>query len=168
MTREEFYTLVKGLRASYQKQGFLEKREDAEIWFKMLEDLPYKAAGYAVQKHIMTNKFPPTIAEIREAAIPDTTLNAQEAWSLVMKAISNGIYNAKSEYDKLPPACKKAIGSPDVIHSLALEDAKTLMSVQQSHFMRTYAQAVERERELEKLPGSVKELLQITAERTSA
>lgn len=66
MTRDEFKILVKGMKAVYAQSTFIPDKDAFEMWFALLCDLPYKTANIAIQKYMLTEKFPPTPAEIRE------------------------------------------------------------------------------------------------------
>ena len=64
-----------------------------------------------------TEKFPPTIADIREKAeqitsVKETEMSELEAWAIVRKAIGRSNYYAEEEFEKLPEACKMAVGNP--------------------------------------------------------
>lgn len=82
------------------------------VWYSLLKDLPYKAAADALQKHLQTNRFPPTVADIRKGAIPqaDGGMSELEAWAMARKAIRIDPEQAKEQYDKLPPVVQRAIG----------------------------------------------------------
>lgn len=66
MEREQFKVLVKAMKAVYAQPTFIPDQDAFNVWFALLGDLPYKQAELAVQKHMATEKFPPTIADIRE------------------------------------------------------------------------------------------------------
>lgn len=66
MTREEFKTLVKGMKAVYAQPTFIPDQDAFNVWFELLKDIPYQQANVAIQKYMLTEKFPPTIADIRE------------------------------------------------------------------------------------------------------
>ena len=53
----------------------------------------------------------------------------RQAWSMVRKAICNGIYGYKEEYRKLPDKVKTAIGNPLMIHEWAKVSADELLSL---------------------------------------
>ena len=160
MDKKEFTTLIATLKASYNSKDFLATKEQIAVWFEMLKDLPYNVASYSVQKHIMTNKYPPTIAEIRQGTVsPSQFISSAEAWSLVAKAARNGIYNAQKEFDALPEAVQRAIGSPDMIRNMAM-DNESAMTVQQSHFIRAYNSEVEKAKERALIPASVMGLIE--------
>lgn len=86
------------------------------VWFELLKDIPYQQANVAIQKYMLTEKFPPTIADIREKATQivesvDSSISELEAWSLVRKAVRNSGYHSVEEFEKtaggLPESCRK-------------------------------------------------------------
>ena len=168
MTQEQFSTLVKGMKAVYSDPKFIADKYAADIWFQMLNDLPYEVASTAVQRHILTSTFPPTVADIRNGAVMLTTpqgMNAEEAWACAKKAIRNGIYHAEEEFEQLPEAVQKAIGSPNSLRELAMMDSDELNTVEKSHFIRTYNTELGRMKENAMLTDKVKALINTTLER---
>lgn len=164
MTRDEFKILVKGMKAIYAQPTFLPDKDAFDMWFALLGDLPYKAANIAIQKHMLTEKFPPTPAEIREKAAQmietqETEMSELEAWALVRKAIRNSGYHAKEEFDKLPEACQIAVGNVANLEEWAKMDYEKVESVGQSHFIRNFRTAVLRIKEEQKLPEQTRKLI---------
>lgn len=145
MTRAEFFTLAKGMKAVYADLKFLPDKDSLEVWYGLLQDLPYDKASLAVRAHMCSNRFPPTIADIRAKAaeatadVGNTDKGTLEAWALVYKAICNSSYNAAEEFAKLPILCQKAVGSPNNLKEWSLMDIDTVQSVEQSHFIRAYS-----------------------------
>ena len=78
MEREQFKVLVKAMKAVYAQPTFIPDQDAFNVWFALLGDLPYKQAELAVQKHMATEKFPPTIADIREKAEQITSVKETE------------------------------------------------------------------------------------------
>jgi hypothetical protein len=164
MTRDEFKILVKGMKAVYAQQTFLPDKDAFDMWFALLQDLPYKLANVAIQKHMLTEKFPPTPAEIREKAaqmieVPETEMSELEAWALVRKAIRNSGYHAQEEFDKLPEACREAVGNAANLEEWAKMDYEKVESVGQSHFIRNFRTAVLRIKEEQRLPEQMRKLI---------
>lgn len=164
MTRDEFKILVKGMKAVYAQQTFLSDKDAFDMWFALLQDLPYKLANVAIQKHMLTEKFPPTPAEIREKAaqmieVPETEMSELEAWALVRKAIRNSGYHAQEEFDKLPEACREAVGNAANLEEWAKMDYEKVESVGQSHFIRNFRTAVLRIKEEQRLPEQMRKLI---------
>ena len=131
----------------------------------MLKDLDYEVLTSAVQKHMMTSPFPPTIADLRSNAaqfLPGgsaTEMTDLEAWELVRRAISNSGYHADEEFQKLPELVQKAVGNPANLREWATMDIETVNSVEQSHFIRAYRSVVSREKDLQKLSPVMRQLI---------
>ena len=163
MTREEFSILVKGMKAVYPQPTFIPDKDAFDIWYALLDDIPYKQANIAVQKHITSSKFPPTVADIREKAIfkeTDDEISELQAWSLVYKAICNSTYNAEDEYNKLPVTIQKAVGNQSNLKEWGQMPIETVQSVEQSHFIRAYRTVLEREKQDSRLPEKLRIAMQ--------
>lgn len=160
MTREEFGTLAKGMKAVYPQPTFLPDKDAFDIWYELLKDIPYEIASTAIQKHMVSNKFPPTIAEIREnvaSIIPhEREISELEAWNIVYKAIGKSNYYADEEFENFPESIKAAVGNPANLREWAQMDLDTVRSVEQSHFIRCYRSALERKKQDAKLPEHIK------------
>ncbi|MBR1631530.1 MAG: hypothetical protein IJ680_06695 [Paludibacteraceae bacterium] len=147
MDREEFKTLVKAMKSIYAEPKFIADQNAFNLWYSLLRDLPYNVASAAVQRHMMSNKFPPMPSDIREIAQQITApveddMGELEAWSLVYKAICSLSWDApEKEFDKLPDLCKQAIGNAANLREMAQMDTNTVESVEQSHFLRAYRAA---------------------------
>ena len=164
MTDREFNALVKGMKAIYSDPKFIADGMAAEIWFKLIGDIPYDIATMAVQKYMQTEKFPPYPADIRRYATQIMTptsedLTEYEAWNMVRRAISNGFYGAEEEFNKLPKIVQSVIGSPDRIRSAAILEADQLETVEKSHFIRAYRARVEAHRREQQLNAGLRDAI---------
>ena len=116
MTFDEFKVLAKGLKCAYTSPNFLPDEYAVKMWYKFLGDLPCDLATACIEKYIATNKFPPTIADIRET-VADMTLNAtdwSQSWKTVSKCISlyglAGWSDASAEMDDTTTEAVKRMG----------------------------------------------------------
>lgn len=66
MTREEFKKIVKALRCTYPN-CIINTQQVFDLWYEMLGGLEYRQVAENLEHHIKNNKFPPTIAELRNA-----------------------------------------------------------------------------------------------------
>jgi hypothetical protein len=112
MTFDEFKTLAKGLKSAYTTPNFLPDEYSVKVWFKFIEDLPSDLATMAVQKYISTNKFPPTIADIRGMVADMMTGSSDwsESWKQVTRCIA--LYGMPSEskaYDVMDEYTREAV-----------------------------------------------------------
>ena len=78
-------------------------------WHDLLRDIPAGMALGAVRAHLETNRFPPTIAEIRKAVLtPVTLLNTSEMWREVQDAVSRfGQYQEDDALASLSPLARE-------------------------------------------------------------
>jgi len=106
MNRKEIINLLGIATANFPTLQQKEMKPTAILWEKSLADMSYDVAEKALIKVLSTSKFFPTIAEIREAAAQITqprTLDAMEAWGLIVQAIRKyGMYRQKEGLESLP------------------------------------------------------------------
>lgn len=166
MTAKEFGFLADAIKTYFPRDNVLPTENAMRLWYSELKDIPYQLAHTALRKYVSTNKFAPTIADIREQVAELNDQNEEElnetfAWSLVLKAIRRSTYYSEEEFAKLPATVKRAVASPKQLREWAtLEDVdgKTL-TVIQSNFQRTFRVEQQRERERNKLSPDVLRLM---------
>ena len=147
----------------YAKQNNQQRMEAVNLWAELFADDQVSLVYAAVKTIIVSGgAFPPSIGEIKNKMHNLTNngeLSETEAWALVSKACSNGLYGYKTEYEKLPPDVQAAVGSAEQLREWAMMDEQTLQSVVGSNFMRGFKTVKKRERELSMLPSDVRMLL---------
>jgi len=170
MTEQETAQIVYVIGATYPSMF---QKYDKEMyarlvraWHMVLQDYEYGEANAGLRIYLSreTKGFPPSPGQIVECIqmlrpTAETEMTATEAWSLVLKAVRNSAYNAEDEFERLPPMCKRAVGSPGTLREMALMDSTAVGSVEQSHFIRTYNSLVEREKLEAKLPRQIRQLI---------
>ena len=112
MDKKEFSTFVMALRTYYPKEQILPNEQAMALWYRELQDIPFDVAEAALRKWVSTNKWSPTIAEIRESAseisngdIPDWG----EGWQQVCDAMRKfGREYPKSAYASMHPVVAEA------------------------------------------------------------
>ena len=91
MEREEIKQILGIIYSVYQPNLLPPMtKELLGVWHELLQDLPVQAVKASVAAWITTNKYPPTIADIRErVARPalDAIETPEQAWTRVYKAI---------------------------------------------------------------------------------
>lgn len=172
MTYEETLSIMSVLKAAYPNYYKDMRRSDADavvaLWVEMFRDDPAEIVAMAVKAHIATDKkgFPPHIGAIKEAIVKLRTPNEMtemEAWALVNKATQNSTWNAKEEFDKLPPVIQRLVGSPQQLRDWAAMPADTVNSVVASNFQRSYKARAANEREVLALPQDVRQTMELLA-----
>lgn len=100
MDKKQFALLADAIRTFYPKENILPNKEAMKLWYQELQDIPYEVAVTALRKWVSTNKWSPSIADIREVAavvtngvLPDWG----EGWEQVVKAIRRFGRDRKSE-----------------------------------------------------------------------
>ena len=162
MEREEFAVLVKAMKAVYSEPTFIPDQDAFNVWYELLSDISYELCGGAIKKYMSTEKYPPRISDIRKLSldlVSPEPITELAAWSLVRIAISNSSYHAQEEFEKLPEECQRAIGSARTLKEWAMLDTKTVETVIQSNFLRSYKVACKRVEENRQLPPAVKDIV---------
>ena len=164
MTREETIELLMMVQAAFPNYKPQDKTVAVNTWFLMLADYPYQQVQMALKAYIATDTsgFAPSIGQIidkMQMINSHAEQNEMEAWSLVSKALRNGNYKSREEFEKLPDLVKEAVGSPENIHNWAQADIKSIESVIQSNFIKSYRLVVNRQKEIQKLPKEIKAMI---------
>lgn len=117
MEREQFARFAMALKTYYPRDGLLPNNEALNLWFIQLQDLDYKVVELSLNKWVAVNKWPPTIADIRETAaniVLGDTPDWGEGWQKVLKAIGRyGMYrqqDALESFDDITRQCVERIG----------------------------------------------------------
>lgn len=171
MTRQETGIIMDILTAAYPRfysgQNASDMRKVIALWAEMFVRDDVRLVAAAVKSVIESDEkgFPPTIgqvkAKLRLITQPANELSEADAWAMVAKAIQNGLYNAKDEFEKLPRLVRRIVGSPNMLREWAMMDADTVHSVVASNFQRSYRVLSAKDAEHKKLPADVKKLVRI-------
>lgn len=164
MTKSEFGRVILVIRGAYQKDDFLNDDEAVEIWYQMLKDLTYEQVKMAVQKHAMTNKWTPSIAEIRESIVEiqaDKT-DWSDGWEEVLRAIRRFGYcdesGAMKSISPMTAEVVKRLGWQQICQS----EQSELMAIR-ANFRMIYEEKHKSFKEDAQLPiGLKKEIYRIT------
>ena len=156
--------------AFYSKQTDDERYNASVLWASLFEPYPVELVVAAVKGFVGTDTkgFPPVPGQILEklrALTQPREMGEAEAWAMVKKACSNGIYGAQKEFEKLPPIVQKILGSPSQLRDWALCDTDELNTVIASNFQRAYRREVTRQRDYNALPPDVRALADKLSER---
>lgn len=168
MTRDETKKIIMAIVALYpnwdpaKNGGTVSATITA--WHTVLGDYPYGAVAGALKAYSRTNNsgFAPSPGELIEIAdriAYNDDLSEMEAWSMVSRAIRNGIYGAEEEYKRLPEIVQKAVGGPSMLRVWAESTRSEIETVVQSNFMRTFRAVKERQVTDRKIPADVRSLV---------
>lgn len=73
MSREETKELFKKIMVVYPSFNPVDLSEAVNMWAKALEKCPYKDVLKKLDKYIVENKYPPTIADLHSQGSKDNT-----------------------------------------------------------------------------------------------
>ena len=113
MDKKEFGLFASAIRTYYPKEGILPNQQAMELWYRELNDIPFPVAEAALRKWVSTNKWSPSIAEIREMTV--TVQHGElpdwgEGWEEVQMAIrKHGMYNVKAAMDSFTPLTRQVV-----------------------------------------------------------
>lgn len=161
MTRDEFKILVKGMKAIYSQPTFIPDQDAFNMWFALMGDLPYDVCNVSIQKYMLTNKFPPTVAEIREMAagvVNGDPLTWGESWERALNAVRRyGSYNKAEALNSLDPLTRKCVES---IGYMELCMSENIM-VERAHFQKIFDVYQRREQTDRQMPLQLQEAINL-------
>lgn len=154
MEAKEFAVFADRLKTAFPKDNLLATGDQMDWWFDLLGDIPFQTAILALKKYALSNKFPPSVSEIRTIAadltgerLPD----ADEAWGQVNNAIRRfGYMREREALDSMREPVRKAverIGFQNICQS-PYEQLNTL----RAQFRGAYESEYRRSMEVHKMP----------------
>lgn len=125
------------LAAAYPDRADKISGATMEIYLRCLHDLPFEALQIALLNHITSNKWFPTVAELRQLALEampgGRAPTALEAWGEVTKLIVGvGSYKPQPKFSH--PAIDKAVSAMGWIEICRSEN----QVADRAHFLRMY------------------------------
>lgn len=172
MNKIETMKVMAVLKEAYP--GFYAGRSEEDLapavslWNECFAEDEYAAVIAAVKALIVSrpDSYPPTIGAVKEKLrliTEEEQLSEQDAWSMVSRAICDGLYHYEKRYAELPPEVQAAVGSPSQLRTWAMMDENVVQSVVASNFMRTFRTKEKRREEYKALPGTVRQaMLELT------
>ena len=159
MNKKEFALFASALRTYYPKEKLLPNEQAIELWYKQLNDIPYEVAEVTLNKWVATNKWSPSIADIREQAIDVTQGGGKdwgEAWQDVLRAIRYyGSYQELEALESLDETTRKVVKRLGFRNLCFSED----ISVERANFRMIYEQQAQRDKQDAQLPPRLKALI---------
>lgn len=154
MTRDETKTILATMASVYPRTLMPEVTElTINVWFQLLQDVPYSSASVAVAAWLSTNKYPPTIADIREKLSPPDSRDApEEAWGTLMSAVRKfGHTQEQDALNSLTGACRGIARRFGWRYwcQMPIEDESTYYA----QFRNAYTVEVKREIERKQIPS---------------
>lgn len=165
MNQKEFAVFTMALKTYYPREQLLPNKQAADLWFKQLEDIPYDVAEIALNKWVATQKWSPSIAEIRAKArevVFGETKDYGKAWEEVMAAVrefgQNRALEALASLDELTREATKRIGFRNICNS------ENLMA-DRANFRMIYEELAARKNENDQIPQFIKTRIEDVAKQ---
>ncbi len=164
MERNDVQDLLAMIQGTYPNFNPADKTAAVNAWTMALEEYGRDEVALAFKLYMKSNTsgFAPTPGQIIDkihSMIQPEQLNEMEAWALVAKALRNGGYHALEEYEKLPSAVQKAVGTHEQLRNWALDEYFNEENAKKS-FIFAYRTEAKREEELAKMPSDVRRLIE--------
>jgi hypothetical protein len=163
MTRDEVKEIIMIMTYTYSNYKPADITATVDTWTAILASYQFEHIRAALHSYILsdTKGFAPTPGQlIDKIPVQSFDMTEMEAWGMVNKALSNSNYHAKEEFDKLPLIVQKTLGRFEVLQEWAGMEIDTVQSVIQSNFIRNYRTVLQREKEHNKLPTRLREILE--------
>lgn len=113
MERQEFMQFVAALRTYYPRENLLPNKEAIALWYRMLGDLSYPLLCGALDKWVSTNKWSPSIADLRQTAVAISegeVMDYGEGWQEVTRAIGKyGFYRKDEALASMSPLTREVV-----------------------------------------------------------
>lgn len=147
LSRDDFKVIVASLKSAFPSWKMDELTFN--LWYTALQDIPYPTLNKAAMNYIMTNKYNPTIADLRELSYrlsTDAPMLAPAAWNQLIRALRQA-YSPDSEmyWDQLPDLTKKIVGGYSTFRQWGNTSLETLESVQRPMFIKRFDEYQRRE-----------------------
>ena len=149
MTKEQWALLAKVLKSAYpQYTNFLADQYSLELWYRALQDIPYETLNLAIQRQISTNRFPPSIADLRMSVSPKEK-DWSEAWEEVKRAVRlYGSYNEQKALESMSPFTREIVERFGFKEICLTENE----DVYRANFRMAYEQGAKKREETASLP----------------
>lgn len=136
MNKEKFVGILSGAGKLYGREI---DKETMEMWLSFFKDNTTEEFKQAINEHIKTSRYFPTVADIKariyEIKNPNET--NMELWEKLLSAIRRSSYYSEEEYEKLPAILKQYIGSPKQLQTIATEmTSEEIHSVVKGQFLK--------------------------------
>lgn len=159
MEKKEFALFASALKTYYPKENLLPNNQAMELWYQQLADIPYHVAEVTLNKWVATNKWSPTIADIREMALSVTRPTEPdwgEGWREVEMAIRKfGMYRIGEAMESFTPITKQCVERLGFRELCLSENSMA----DRANFRMVYEQLVQRKKVDAQIPAKLSVLI---------
>ena len=147
MNTEETARILSTVAVVYPSIRDRDFRLLTQIWQQVFAAVPYEQVNRALGAFLAsdTKGFPPTPGALN-AYIRGPTEN--QAWAMLFRAVSRGLYNSAEEYAKLPEDIREIVGSPQMLYEWSQLSTGEMNTVIAPGFRRSWRARQELKREM--------------------
>ncbi len=113
MNKSEFSRIAMAIKTYFPREYVLPNQQAIDLWYAELKDLDFNVASLALRKYVNTEKFPPTIADLRRLAtecLQGQTEDWGKGWEATVKAIHRyGYYRQEEALQSLSELTRKTV-----------------------------------------------------------
>lgn len=160
MSEKEFGLFAMALKTYFPKDNLFPNKQAVDLWYRILNDIDYKTAELFLQKWVATNKWSPSIADIREGCANITHGEMQDwgkAWEQVEKAIRYfGMYREDEAYasmDEITEEVTRRLGFKEICMSENIQ-------VDRANFRMIYEQVIQRKKTDRQVKPDIRKLIE--------
>ena len=158
LSKDDFKVIMASLKGAFPTWNI--DQHGLNLWYTTLQDIPYPTLSKAATNYIMTHKFAPTIADLRELSYrlsTDAPMLAPAAWNQLIRALRQA-YSPDSEmyWDQLPDITKKIVGGYTTFRQWGNTSLETLESVQRPMFIKRFDEYQRREMTEAAIPAGLR------------
>ena len=159
MDKRAFATIAAALQTYYPRFNLLPNSEAMELWYQELGDLPSEVLTAALRKWVTTEKWPPSIAELRGLCAEMTKGPAPDwggAWGEVQNAVRFlGYMREKEALESMSSLTRSAVERIGWRNICCSENPEAL----RAQFRQIYEIVAKRENESRQLPPKLQEMI---------
>lgn len=157
---DDFKTVMKILTTAYPQQNFIKDEYAFNLWYKALQDIPYPTLNKAATNYVMTHKYPPTIADMRELSYRLSNaapMLGPAAWNQLIRALRQShAPDSEMYWEQLPDITKQIVGGYSAFRQWGSTSIESLESVQRPMFIKRFEEYQRREMTAAITPASVR------------
>lgn len=162
MTPEEFNRIVVAIKAFYQKENILTDDHTIELWYQSLKDIPYKSLYLALHKWVETERWSPTIADLRrlsfEVSNPEIP-TWDEAWENVLQAVRHyGTQRMVEAMDSFDEVTRKTVARVGWIQICTSEQ----IGIERAAFRDIYNVLSDKTKEQGQIAPAIRKVIEVT------
>ena len=162
MDKKQFAMIAMALKTYYPRENIIPNDYAMDLWFEQLQDIPFEVAELALKKWVATNKWSPSISEIRKTSkeiMGDEIDDWGLAWKDAINAIKRyGMYQEKEALESLNPITRQCVERMGYKELCISEN----IIADRAHFERIYNNFVEREVKRVQIPEKLQSIIDKT------